>query len=93
MASPTLSFLTNAPKLHKVLSKVYPFFYLGEICGSKNIFLQLKTLLLFYSTTYHHLIIDYADESEMKSYRDAGHEVTAPEMFDFKQFCLSTLRL
>lgn len=38
-------------------------------------------------------IKDYADESEMKSYRDAGHEVTAPEMFDFKQFCLSTLRL
>ena len=43
--------------------------------------------------SYHHLIIDYADESEMKSYRDAGHEVTAPEMFDFKQFCLSALRL
>ena len=89
MASPTLSFLTNAQKLHKVLSKVYLFFKLGEIRGSKrNIFVdRLKHV------TYHHLIIDYADESEMKSYRDAGHEVTGPEMFDFKQFCLSALRL
>ena len=34
----------------------------------------------------------FSDDVELKSYKGAGHHVTKPQLFDFKNFCLSMLQ-